>query len=189
MRKVFREGDLISVSGILEHWCCIGGHVRIVRCASGAVLQAGSELPFPISQVWNYSYHVILSTGWEASTTACVASVVFHLAESLHMLLLSLQAEVQGKNQDGGIQLHTRSSKFGKVCIRPWDLATVILVDGMPHECRAAAAAGVSLCGRSRQAQLLCAQLLVTPMNRTVQALPDQESADCNRKGGGNQVI
>jgi hypothetical protein len=25
------------------------------------------------------------------------------------------QAEVQGKNQDGGIQLHTRSIKFGKV--------------------------------------------------------------------------
>lgn len=25
------------------------------------------------------------------------------------------QAEVQGKNQDGGIQLHTRTGKFGKV--------------------------------------------------------------------------
>lgn len=29
------------------------------------------------------------------------------------------QAEVQGKNQDGGIQLHTRSSKFGKVSCTP----------------------------------------------------------------------
>jgi hypothetical protein len=33
----------------------------------------------------------------------------------LLLLLLLVQAEVQGKNQDGGIQLHTRSIKFGKV--------------------------------------------------------------------------
>jgi hypothetical protein len=33
----------------------------------------------------------------------------------LLLLPLLLQAEVQGKNTDGGIQLHTRSIKFGKV--------------------------------------------------------------------------
>jgi hypothetical protein len=39
---------------------------------------------------------------------------VFH-PDVWYFMCLVLQAEVQGKNQDGGIQLHTRSSKFGKV--------------------------------------------------------------------------
>jgi hypothetical protein len=39
--------------------------------------------------------------------------------------LFVLQAEVQGKNQDGSIQLHTRSSKFGKVRDRALESCTV----------------------------------------------------------------
>lgn len=41
------------------------------------------------------------------------------------MLLLLSQAEVQGKNQDGSIQLHTRSSKFGKVRERSWSMSCI----------------------------------------------------------------